>query len=210
MATDTERHLRADAARNVERILRATREVFAEVGPDASLEEIARHAGVGIRTLYRHFPNKQLLAQAALEQVAEQLTPAIERALGDDNPRRGLAALIEAAMSLAARERNTLAVARSAGTVTTDLRAPFFEALNLLIHRTQEQGLVRDDLVPDDLPRILGMLFSVVVATAPGDDSWRRYLALILDGMSPAAANPLPSRSSTSSIFAGRKGAGTS
>jgi len=193
MATDAARHLRADAARNVDSILRATREVYAEAGPDASLEDIARHAGVGIRTLYRHFPNKRLLARSALEQsVTELVSPAIDQALADDNPLRGLRTLMEAAMSLTSRERNTLAVARSAGTFVVDLRIPFFEALKLLIGRAQQAGLVRDDLVPDDMPRILGMIFSVIEASGPGHDSWRRYLALIFDGMSPAAANPLP------------------
>jgi AcrR family transcriptional regulator len=193
VATDADRLLRADAARNVERILRATRDVFAEAGPDASLDEIARQAGVGIRTLYRHFPNKRILATTALEQsVTEQLTPAIERTPDDDDPLRGLTELVEAAMSLTARDRNTLTVARSAGALTADLRTPFFEALNLLLQRAQQAGLVREDLVADDLPKILGMLFNVVEASGTGRDAWRRYLGLILDGMSPTAATPLP------------------
>jgi AcrR family transcriptional regulator len=76
VVTETERRLRADAARNVERILRAARAAFADGGPDVSLEEIARRAGVGTRTLYRHFPTKGDLVRAVIDQsVADELTP---------------------------------------------------------------------------------------------------------------------------------------
>jgi AcrR family transcriptional regulator len=193
VVTDTERQLRADAVRNIGRILRAAREVYAETGPDASLEEIARRADVGIRTLYRHFPHKADLVRAALDQsIAEDLSPAIEQALGDDNPLRGLITVIEAAMSLAVREYSTLAAARKAGSLTADVSAPFYESLTLLTRRAQQAGLVRADLVPDDLPRIMAMLVSVLWSMDPEGDGWRRYLALVLDALTPAAANRLP------------------
>lgn len=191
--TDIERHPRADAVRNADRILRAARVVFAETGPDASLEDIARHAGVGIRTLYRHFPNKADLVRAVLGQsISEDLAPAIERALDDENPRDGLVNLIDAAMSLADREHNTFAAARMVGSLPADISTVFYETLTGLMHRAQEAGLIRADLVPADLPRIMGMLFSTLWNMAPESDGWRRYLALVLEGMSPATANPLP------------------
>lgn len=193
MATDSERLLRTDAARNAERILRSAREVFAESGPDAQLDEIAQHAGVGIRTLYRRFPNKAVLAKAALEQgIAEYIAPAIEQSLLDDDPLRALTSVIDAAMSLAAREHNTLAAARRAGAVLSDAVGPYYASLTLLTRRAQEAGRIRADLVPDDLPRILAMLFSLLWTMDPASDGWRRYLSLILDGLSPAAATPLP------------------
>lgn len=193
MATDSERLLRADAARNAERILRSAREVFAESGPDAQLDEVAQHAGVGIRTLYRRFPNKAVLTKAALEQsIAEYIAPAIEQALLDDDPLRALTSVIDAAMSLAAREHNTLAAARKAGAVISDAIGPYYASLTLLTQRAQEAGRIRADLVPDDLPRILAMLFSLLWTMDPASDGWRRYLSLILDGLSPAAATPLP------------------
>jgi AcrR family transcriptional regulator len=98
------RRLRADAARNVERILHAAREVYAELGPAAQMEIVARRAGVGERTLYRRFPTTGDLVRAALDQsVAENLLPAIDKARRNVNPLRGLAELIEAAISLGAR-----------------------------------------------------------------------------------------------------------
>src|SRR6202008_2729178 len=96
-----DRPLRADAARNAERILRAAREGYGELGPDAPVEAVARRAGVGERTLYRRFPTKADLVRAALDQsVAEDLMPAIDAARPADDPLRGLTQLIEAAIAL--------------------------------------------------------------------------------------------------------------
>ncbi|WP_204367141.1 TetR/AcrR family transcriptional regulator [Nocardiopsis salina] len=193
MATDTERRLRADAARNAERILRTARALFTERGPDTPLEEIARHANVRIRTLYNRFPNKADLVRAALDQaIAEDLTPAAEQALADDDPLRGLLSLIEAAMDLASRELNTLAAARHTGTLTAEVYTPFYESLTLLAQRAQDSGLLRADIVPDDLSRIMAMLTSTLWTMDPGSGGWRRYLALMLEGLTPAPARPLP------------------
>ena len=168
MVTDTEPRLRADAARNVERILQTARATYADLGPDVQLEEIAHRAEVSIRTLYNHFPSKANLVRAVLDQaIAEDLVPAVERALADEDPLHGLVSLIEAAMGLAARELNTLAAARRAGTLTAEVYAPFYESLALLAQRAQDVGLLRTDLVPDDLPRIMAMLTSTLWSMHP-------------------------------------------
>jgi AcrR family transcriptional regulator len=187
------RPLRADAARNVERILRAARDVYAELGPDAPVEAVARHAGVGERTLYRRFPTKADLVRAALDQsIAEDLTPAIERARRSDDPRGGLAHLIEAAISLGAREHHLLNAAHRAGSLTPDISNSLDEALNDLIRRGQETGQVRADLVADDIPRLIAMLYSVLSTMDAATDGWRRYVALILDAISAGERQPLP------------------
>jgi AcrR family transcriptional regulator len=184
--------MRADAARNVERLLRAAREVYAELGPDVPMELVARRAGVGERTLYRRFPTKRDLVRAALDQsISENLLPAIEKARRNTNPLRGLAQLIEAAISLGAREHNILAAARRADAID-DISAPLDEALNDLMDRAQKAGLVRADLVADDLPRIIAMLNSVLWTMDPASDGWRRYVALILDAISTTTARRLP------------------
>jgi AcrR family transcriptional regulator len=193
MTSGAPRRLRADAARNSERIARAAREVYAERGPGALLDEIAASAGVGIATLYRRFPDKAGLVRAALEQAfTEQLAHVMERALEDDDSYRGLVAVLEAALSMAASERNLLAAAKDVGALTAEASAPFFASLTLLAGRGQATGLIRDDLVADDIVRIMIMLVSVLSTMGPDGDGWRRYLALILDALSPAAARPLP------------------
>ena len=126
------------------------------------------------------------------QSVAESLTPVIERALVEENPLVGLTTLIETAMEIVARERNTLAAANSTGSLTTDLSAAFFEAMTLLTGRAQQAGLVRSDLLPSDLPRIMGMVVSTLWSTSSGGEAWRRYLAIVLDGMSPTGASALP------------------
>ncbi len=187
------RPLRADAAPNVARILRAARDVYGELGPDASVEAVARRAGVGERTLYRRFPTKASLVRAALDQsVAEDLTPVIDDARRADDPLRGLAELIDAAISLGARERNLLTAAHRAGSLTPDISIALNEALSNLARRGQQTGRVREDLVADDLPRLIAMLYSVLSTMDLAGDGWRRYVALILDAVSTGERRPLP------------------
>jgi AcrR family transcriptional regulator len=193
MTTVTDRPLRADAARNVERILRAARDVYGELGPEAPIEAIARRAGVGERTLYRRFPTKAELIREALDQsIAEDLTPAIEDARRSDDPLRGVAQLIEAAIALGSREHNLLTAARRAGSLTPDISNWLNEALIELARRGQRAGVVRADLVADDLPRLVVMLHSVLWTMDSTSDGWRRYVALILDAISTGQRQPLP------------------
>jgi AcrR family transcriptional regulator len=193
MTALTHRRLRADAARNAGRILRATRAVYDELGPEAPLEAIARRAGVGERTLYRRFPTKAELIKAALDQcIAEDLTPTIEAVRRTDDPLRGLAQLIDAAISLGAREHNLLTAARRAGSLTLDISTSLYEALCELALRGQEAGVVRADLVADDLPRLIAMLYSVLWTMDSNSDGWRRYVALMLDAISVHERRPLP------------------
>jgi AcrR family transcriptional regulator len=188
-----DRPLRADAARNVERILRAARDVYADLGPDAPLEAVARRAGVGERTLYRRFPAKADLVRAALDQsIAEDLTPVIDQARRADDPVRGLTQLIEAAISLGAREHSLLTAARRAGSLTSDISVSLNEALGELAREGQRVGRIRADLVTDDLPRLVAMLFAVLATMDTNGDGWRRYVALLVDAISLDGRQALP------------------
>src|SRR5271170_4603105 len=160
MTAVTDRPLRADAARNAERILQAAREVYSELGPDAPIETIARRAGVGERTLYRRFPTK--------------------------------AELVDSAISLGAREHNLLTAARRSGSLTPDVSTELYEALTELADRGQRAGVVRADLAPADLPRMIAMLHSVLWTMDSGSDGWRRYVALMLDAISAGDRRTLP------------------
>jgi AcrR family transcriptional regulator len=193
MTAVEDRHLRADAARNAERILRAARAVYGELGPDAPVEAVARRAGVGERTLYRRFPAKADLVRAALDQsIAEELTPAIEDARRADDPLCGLNQLIEAAIGLGAREHHLLTAAHRAGSLTADISESLNQALHELVCRGQRAGLIRTDLVADDLPRLIAMLYAVLPTMDSESDGWRRYVALILDAISITERKPLP------------------
>jgi AcrR family transcriptional regulator len=193
MTAVSDRPLRADAARNAERILRATRDVYGELGPDAPIEAIARRAGVGERTLYRRFPTKGELVRAALDQcIAEDLTPTIETVRRAADPLDGLARLIGAAISLGAREHNLLTAARRAGSLTSDVSTAIIEALTELAERGQQAGVIRADLAAADLPRILAMLYAVLQTMDAGSDGWRRYVGLLLDAISAGESRPLP------------------
>jgi AcrR family transcriptional regulator len=193
MTAVEDRRLRADAARNVDRILRAAREVYGELGPDAPVEAVARRAGVGERTLYRRFLTKADLVRAALDHsIAEDLMPAIDEARRADDPLRGLTQLIEAAISLGAREHNLLTAAHRAGTLTFDISVSLNEALDDLVREGQRVGRVRADLVVDDVPRLMAMLYSVLATMDSDSDGWRRYVALILDAISITEGQPLP------------------
>src|SRR5581483_5469435 len=109
---------------------------YDELGPEAPIQAIARRAGVGERTLYRRFPTKADLIRAALDQsIAEDLNPTIEAVLRVDDPLGGLAQLIDAAISLGAREHNLLTAARRAGSLTPDISTPLNEALAELARR---------------------------------------------------------------------------
>ncbi|MDT7736316.1 MAG: hypothetical protein QOE12_3490 [Mycobacterium sp.] len=193
MSAVSDRPLRADAARNAERILRAARDVYGELGPEAPIEAVARRAGVGERTLYRRFPTKGELVRAALDQcIAEGLTPTIEAVREVTDPLEGLAQLIDAAISLGARERNLLTAARNAGSLTPEISTALYDALNDLARRGQQAGVVRADLAPADLPRIIAMLHSVLWTMDPDDDGWRRYVVLMLDSISVGHRRSLP------------------
>ncbi|WP_424215944.1 TetR/AcrR family transcriptional regulator (plasmid) [Streptomyces sp. BI20] len=187
------RPLRADAARNAARIVAAARVVYAEQGPEAPLDEVARVAGVGIATLFRRFPDKGALLRAVLDRrFQDDVLPAAERALRDEDPRRGLILVLEAAVAAVARDHHVLIAARDAGVLSSSTGDPFFAVLERVAERGRAAGVLREDLVAEDLRRITVMLIGVLWTVRPGSDGWRRYVALVVDGLAPAAAHPLP------------------
>lgn len=185
--------LRADAARNAERIMRAARTAFAESGTDVPLEEIARQAGVGVATLYRRFPSKDDLIRAIVEwRYAEQVEPAVRAALQDADPWQGLVDTLDAALTVAAEDHVTIKASKDAKALIGTIMSRFFVDLATIVRRGQDAGLIRADITPEDLPPLVFMLMSTLRLIEPGSADWRRYVALLLDALRPSSASPLP------------------
>jgi AcrR family transcriptional regulator len=174
---------RADARRNYEKVLAAAREAFAEGGESTSLEEIARRAGVGIGTLYRHFPSRQALLEALYVGELEQVCHAAEQ-LGDADPWEALNAWFERFVGYVATKR-ALAdellnyLDRDAQLFQTS-RAALFAAGEPLLARAQEAGVVRPDVT-------IGEVISMVIGIAKIPSGDRRQtehiLRIALDGL---------------------------
>jgi AcrR family transcriptional regulator len=181
------RRLRADAVRNRARVLEAARAAFAEHGAEAQIEDVARRAGVGVGTVYRHFPTKQALAEALIEERFDN-TIAFVRELveQDDDPWRAIERCFEYCAATQERDRAWAAVlSLMAGGMMGPREHQMRELLALeeqLIKRARAAGVVREDLTAADMPALFCALGSVVLA---GGRNWRRYLDLLLDGLRP-------------------------
>jgi AcrR family transcriptional regulator len=180
MAID-QRTLRADARRNRERIMAAGRELFAREGPEAQMDEIAAHAGVGIGTVYRHFPTKEALltemVRLRFQEFADVATVAEEIA----DPLEALETIMrrsaEAVFQLAMMGSNELEWEG-----IEDQKAALAEVVTRVIARAISAGVVREDFSFDDF----AMVMCGTTATMyfkPGSADWRRYLDLMLRGV---------------------------
>jgi len=190
------RPLRSDARANRERILRAANDVFAEQGLGASVEEIARRAGVGMGTLYRRFPHKTELIDAIFEVHLYELARVAREALTQSDAWEGLCHFLEQAVSLQARNRGfaeIVAVHLRDENLVARARARVTPLLRQLISRAQEAGALRPDVVYEDISVLLWTSGRIVEATrASAPEFWRRQLALALDGLRASSASPLP------------------
>jgi AcrR family transcriptional regulator len=196
--TDTERQAtglakrpkRADARRNYEALLVAAGEAFAENGTSASLEDIARRAGVGIGTLYRHFPTRQELLEAVyIDEVEEMSAKAGE--LGDLDPWEALVTWLRQFVRYAATKRaladEMLNSIDAEAPVFVSCRAAITEAGDMLLRRAQDAGEARQDTNFTDVGRMVAGIASIRTAD-PGQID--RILDMALDGLRarPAAS----------------------
>jgi AcrR family transcriptional regulator len=150
--------LRSDALNNRERILDAARSMFATEGLDVPMREVARRAGVGPATLYRHFPTKQALATEAFAEQMHTCQSIVEGGLADPDPWHGLCLVIEKLCELHARNRGFTAAFVAAFPHAMDLAAKRERALTSLAeltHRAKNSGHLRPDFVLDDLVLML-------------------------------------------------------
>jgi AcrR family transcriptional regulator len=176
--------LRADAQRNRERLLSAAVALFSEAGEDISLEAIAKRAGVGIGTLYRHFPTRDALLEAAYRNEVCQLSEAADALLAAHAPDEALALWLDRFVSYASAKRgmgNALRAMVSCSDLFTDARAMNLAAISRLLAAGVEAGTIRADVEAEDVLHAIGAIWAL------GDDGWderaRRLLRLLMDGL---------------------------
>ncbi|MFI7452429.1 TetR/AcrR family transcriptional regulator [Nonomuraea sp. NPDC049714] len=182
--------MRKDALQNRERLLQAARQLFADRGLDVPLEEVARTAGVSIGTLYNRFPTRDTLVEAVFADRVATVAELAEQALATADAWEGFVAFLTGVCELQAADLgyNDLA-ARTTAADGDRGHALMREILN----RAQRSGDLRPDITLADMAFVIWAMAATIRAThkvAPG--AWRRHLALTLDGLRTAAAQPLP------------------
>ncbi|MDO8189011.1 TetR/AcrR family transcriptional regulator [Conexibacter sp. JD483] len=178
--------LRADAQRNRDKLLAAAAAQFASAGPDSSLEAIAKAAGVGVGTLYRHFPTKDALLAAVYRQEVEQLHAAAAELLRANPPDEALALWLDRFVLYAATKRGMGAALRalvnSGEGIGIDVRGLLLDAIGTLLKAGVAAGSLRSDVDAWDVLRATGSVWQM-----PDEADWqeqaRRLLRLLMDGL---------------------------
>jgi AcrR family transcriptional regulator len=178
--------LRADARRNRDKLLAAALTLFTEQGTDVPLEAVARQAGVGVGTLYRHFPTRDALVEAVYLQELDRLHEGAAELLAGHAPDEALALWMDLFVQYAATKKGLSgamqSVIASGGNPYSQSRAKMVEALSLLLDAARAEGTVRDDLDAEDVLLAMGGIW-----TLPVEPGWeqraRKLLGLVMDGL---------------------------
>jgi AcrR family transcriptional regulator len=177
---------RADAQRNRDGLLEAAKAAFAEVGPDASLEEIARRADVGIGTLYRHFPTRDAIVEAVYRREVQQLADAAPRLSETLPPAEALRAWMRVFIDYIAAKKVIAPALKSlveaGSTLYADSSARINGAIALLVERARASGDIRPDADSADLLRAL-IGFAYVNSAPDWEASALRLVDLLIDGL---------------------------
>jgi AcrR family transcriptional regulator len=168
--------LRADARRNLERVLDAATEAFAASGPDASIDEIARLAGVGHGTVFRRFPTKDDLMLAVIERHVAEMRALAEEALASDDPGEAFFDFVQqvAELNMVTPGLHRCVVHCGGKPGAAELE----QLVERIVSRAQRAGAVRRDVKPADVQLLVR---SALTSAPPGQ--WRRYLEVVLDGL---------------------------
>jgi AcrR family transcriptional regulator len=180
-----EKLIRADVRRNRERLLAAAQELFAEPGADVTREAVAKRAGVGVGTVYRHFPSRDALVEAACRSDVAELCAGLGRLLGERPPDAALAEWMDGFVEYAAARRGMAEALRSAvasgSDVFADTRRQFLAAVTAALQAGAADGSLRPDV---DADVVLGAL-SAVAHLCDEPEHARRVLGLVVDGLRP-------------------------
>jgi AcrR family transcriptional regulator len=185
--------LRADARQNRARLITAATEAFAEKGADAPLEDIARRAGVGIGTLYRHFPTRVDLQGAVYRMQVAVVCGKGEALLEDMAPADAFRAWLNNLAGYLVTKRGLSRALIEAVGIESELISGCWaimrETTGQLLTAAQEAGVIRDDIAPVDVMRLV---HGVVVSSEKAPDQVSRLLAIVLDGLAPQPPAPPP------------------
>jgi AcrR family transcriptional regulator len=197
-ATAPPRAPRADAVRNREAVIQGARKVMGKKGLDAGMDEIARAAGVGVGTVYRHFPNKGDLIVALADHRFETLAQYANDALAEEDAAAAFDRFLFRAAEMQASDLALSEVMRGYETVMPDAaeRVGMLDLTRAVLKRAQKAGAIRSDLEAEDIPMVMCGIGATTDHPAPfiGRKAWRRFLAIALDGMRTAGATRLPER----------------
>ena len=187
---------RRDAQERRERLIAAAQREFAARGVDASLEKIARDAGVAIGTLYRHFPTRLDLLMAAFEPRLQEFLGGAKNAIEMNDPWEGFLYYLENLFRLQAGDRgfNDFLSRRFPGSADTErIHDQMCGQIEVILARAQEAGQVRSDITQADIVNLIwsnGRMIDATSTTAP--NAWRRHLSLMLDAYRAERAHPIP------------------
>ncbi|HEU0318242.1 MAG TPA: helix-turn-helix domain-containing protein [Solirubrobacteraceae bacterium] len=184
---DIERPQRADARRNRERILEAARAAFGALGADAQMDEVARRAGVGVGTVYRHFPTKEALLSELVRQKLTTMIVNTRAALAEEaEPFEVVADLLRRHAGLAARDAALQFAMLGGGERVWEQARDEQEILlgltNELMGRAQEVGTMRVDVSAADIQMLMCGVCATMTHSKPGFD-WRRHVELVIDAL---------------------------
>lgn len=185
--------LRSDARQNRETILAATRDLFAAQGLEVPARELASAAGIGVGTLYRHFPTREDLIDAVLEDALAAFVTVAETALEDDDPWHGFTSFFETAVALHAGNRALMSMIESNAhglQRAKAMRRRLRPLLARLVERAKESGGLRADFTAQDVLLVFWAVDRAIERA--GDLAWRRQLAFLLDGLRAERATPVP------------------
>jgi AcrR family transcriptional regulator len=182
---ERQRKVRSDGLENRERVLAAARVVFAEHGLDALIPDVAALAGVGKGTVYRHFPTKEALVQALLDDYWRHLEELLEQALAEADPWVGFVTLIEGVFAIKDEHRAAcdILMASPAERPRPPVSGRLHEALATLFARAQEAGSARRDVPVETMPVMLRSLSAAVKASRELGIDWQPYVHAVLDGL---------------------------
>ena len=195
IAADGGARPRADARRNVERLVAAAREAVAEVGLEVSTHEIARRAGVGVGTFYRRIPSREALLEAILVEVLTEARARADEALADPDAGAAFERFAAAYVELRAASRGVCeALDGLGGPALEEARSRMREGFRLIVERTQRAGALRRDVEWHDVPFLLAALIPPTrkVGLDASDAQWRRSLRVLLDGLRTSAGGDRP------------------